>query len=279
MPTLRQRIDALGLAADRKTQVVASFGNSLYSLDAEMNDERWAEQLALRYGLQSAAKPNLIFIGFQSQARVDQIVAAMDIVGELLRAGLAQVGQWHWHSSSHYETYFGKKVRTGRNVSWPRRELKVRNTVQAMIDNLAARAWVFWDHAPGVGDDVATHSGGWVIKLGGAWPAVATREVVGGVLVHEMGHAAGLLDICEASGCVAKLGATGHYVDLDGETVRCRQPTHAGWDKIAGHKGHYTGGKRSRRLAADHKNLAVWNADNYRWFCLAAAGAMPPPAP
>ncbi len=278
MPTLRQRIDAQNYPADRKAQVVSAMGKSLYSLDSEMTDEIWAQQLASRYGLQSAARRDLIFIGFQDQGRVDQIVAAFSVVKDLLDAALPLVGQWHWNRSSHYETYFGKKVRTGKNVSWPRRELKVRNTIQAMIDNLTTKPWAFWDHEPGVGDDVATHSGGWVINLGGAWPAVATREVTGGVLVHEMGHAAGLLDICESSGCVAKLGAVNHYVDLNGEEVRCRKPTHASWDKIAGHKGHYTGGKRSRKLAAEHKNLAVWNADNYRWFCLAAAGAMPPAA-
>lgn len=223
--------------------------------DSDISADRFSGLL----GLQSAAKPGILFLGFSSQPQVDVIASALGDVHTMVTTALQQVGVSWKVSASPYEKMFGTRaLRSG--ASYDKRVIKVRATLNAIDAGLATR----WTIRRSTADDVASYSSGNKLDIGTKWPA-AGGKFAAGVLIHEIGHWTGLVDVCQV--CQAQQLLDQHYQDqYTTQTLRCASNTPHG-NAARNGSGHFIGIKRCKLLATTQKNLTVWNTDSYRWFC------------
>lgn len=270
MATLADYVNAMvQYNADQKKAIIAKLG-SFYAEDLPIKDmntyaflplteEQFTTRVWPTLGPQVAAKPKLLFVGFevgQSQV-VNSIAAAFDEVSAMLDAGLRNVGLSGRLSATPYELLFGTKaLRSGS--SFLLRENKVREILNAIKDQLA-QSWTIERK----GSDVASWSSGDRIAIGSAWPPNGGKFAAG-ILIHEMGHRQGLQDICAA--CRVADLKKAHFQFYESEQLKCAKNDIHG-PLAASNKGHFIGLKRSKLLATTQKNLTVWNADSYRWYC------------
>jgi hypothetical protein len=221
------------------------------------------QQAIDRLGPQSAVKPHLLFLRFpvDKQLLVDQIAHAFDDVNEMLTAALAHVGQSNSFSLSPYELLFGKRsLRSG--ASYAQRETKVTNVLRAIQAGLMQNWTIKYDE---IANDIASFSGGNRIAVGKAWGGGG--KFAAGFLIHEMGHWAGLVDVCSLC-CDAQIRTKHFQAGYTTAQLNClNNRGHATRDRIQAGQGHFIGYKRAKLLATTQKNLTVWNADSYRWYC------------
>jgi hypothetical protein len=260
MTTISQHVQALpGFNAEQKTAMELFMAGKLGKTTT--NDATPDEFAAIRaeMGCQSAAKPQFVFLGFDSQPIVNGIAGAFAELTTMVNSGLAQVGVSWKASSSPYEKIFGKSaMRSG--ASYALRVAKVRqvlNDIGASVNN----AWVIRNDS-GAGD-VASYSDGNKLQIGSKWPT-GGGKFAAGVLIHEIGHWTGLVDVC--SHCQAQELLKKHFQMYTTAGLKCSKNGPHGAD-AARNEGHFIGITRSKLLATTQKNLTVWNADSYRWYC------------
>ncbi|APW41535.1 hypothetical protein RS694_02515 [Rhodoferax saidenbachensis] len=272
MTTLPEHVEKLPhYNADQKKAIVSQLG-SFYAHDLRIKEgstytflpfteEQFTRRVWPTIGPQAVAKPKLLFIGFEAGElqMVNSIAAAFDDVNTMLDAGLQNVGVSGRFSATPYELLFGTKaMRSGS--SFALRERKVKEVLEAIQTDLT-KHWIIERKA--TSSDVASWSAGDKIAIGSAWPQ-GGGKFAAGVLIHEMGHRQGLQDICAV--CRAADLKTAHFQLYESESLKCSKNKPHG-DLAASNGGHFIGIKRSRLLATTQKNLTVWNADSYRWYC------------
>ena len=212
---------------------------------------------------QAAARRDILFVGFKGtqQALVDTIATAFGDVITMVDSGLAGAGLSNATTPTPYEILFGKKT-SRSTASYPLRQRKVTDMLTAIRTGVTDRWIVEYKERDG---DIASWSGGTKINIGTGWRG--TGKYTTGFLIHEMGHRCGLVDVC--STCLRTQLTRSHYQPTyTYSALNCkRNDLHGGTPMVTANTGHFIGTRRCRMLALEQKNLTIWNADSYRWFC------------
>ncbi|MBI2771602.1 MAG: hypothetical protein HYX47_18400 [Burkholderiales bacterium] len=216
-------------------------------------------------GPQARGKPDLLFLNF-TPALQDMVTGIADAFGHvdvMVASGLAGAGLSNAEQATTYELLFGKKTRTSWS-SFPQRTAKVKAVLGVIRAGLAEKWVVKYDS---IASDIASHSGGNTITIGTGWRP-GGGKFAAGVLIHEMGHRAGLVDVC--SFCLdAQLKKSHFQSGYATAGLNCAKNNEHGKSKYVkdANSGHFIGLKRSKLLPLVQKNLTIWNADSYRWYC------------
>jgi hypothetical protein len=264
MTTIKQFVDAVpGYSAEQMLALGGALDRKLgKNNDQEVSKAEFDNALAT-HSPQAPARADILFVGFKAgQAElVASIAAAFDEVRVLVDAGLVGAGLSGTVFSTPYETLFGTKaLRSG--ASYPLRHRKVVQVLTDIRTGLADR-WVV--EYKQYDNDVASWSGGTKVNIGKGFKGGG--KFAAGVLIHEMGHRKGLVDVCTA--CRRAQIRLEHFQGAyTTELLDCADNDGHGKDAmVIANTGHFIGNRRTKLLATQQKNLAVWNADSYRWYC------------
>lgn len=237
---------------------------------------------------------NFKFIGF-TQAEVDELGTCLDLATDMLNEALRHVGLHTWPGRTNFEMFFGARAlhgqsaarRTatlldGRDMSgFALRAAYVRHKIGQILASLRHPDWLVMKNSQSKFVAAAKGLGQHFMEIGSGFPAGTPRYLHAGVLIHEVGHNVGLADICDS--CNPKMLGYAHYTQrADADIAQCQKPAH-------GDNGHFIDKEPVLRLAAKHKNAAIYNADSYRYYCYSFflsqvradyavhAAAVPPP--
>lgn len=214
--------------------------------------------------------PRVLLAKFPIDSGDQKINIAVDgfkKIGEMLDLALARAGLSLDTTYTEYESIFGVKM-SGSELRFAERCTIVRENITKMKDKLSEE-WVLIDEsnsAAGAGS-VAYVTDYKVNKifLGKLFFTRTTPEVAA-VLIHEIGHCIGLQDIC----------VTCHNIDA----VKLPRVDPGACSNNNGHgnivgewAGHIITYPRALTLAVKNPDLATWNADAYRRYCLALYSA------
>lgn len=217
-----------------------------------------------------AGLPRVLLAKFPIASGDQKINIAIDgfkKIGEMLDLAIARAGLSIDTTYTEYESIFGVKM-PGSELRFAERCTIVKENIMKMKDKLSEE-WVLIDEsnsAAGAGS-VAYVTDYKVNKifLGKLFFTRTTPEVAA-VLIHEIGHCIGLQDIC----------VTCHNIDAVKlprvDPGACTNNN--GHGNIAGEwAGHIITYPRALTLAVKNPDLATWNADAYRRYCLALYSA------
>jgi len=269
--TVAQFVDELpGYSGEQKDAVKAALltARQKIAYTALNTDVVTADQFAgfiAGLGPQCAAKPDLLFLNFRpaQQGLVDEIGGAWGHVDTMVASGLSGAGLSNRDRPTPYELLFGRKTRFSGS-SYALRQAKVGAVLQAVRDGLANKWVVKYD---AIAQDIASWSAGNTIAIGTAFRP-GGGKFAAGVLIHEMGHRAGLVDVC--SYCLSQQLKAAHFqAGYTTAGLNCGNNKEHGKSVHVkdANAGHFIGMRRSKLLATTQKNLTVWNADSYRWYC------------
>lgn len=257
--------DLPNYSEEQKTHIRYAFDlhGEVKALREETTEPEFRASLATAMRAQSAARPDILFVGFRAneQTKVDSIAAGFGLVATLVESGLANVGIYSNFYSTPYELLFGKHaLRSG--ASYLLRKDKV-TSVLTEIRNSLSRRWIIRNSVGA--KDAASWSAGTKIEIGSSWAGGGMFSA--GVLLHEIGHYNGLVDVCSMPECCGKFLRIEHFRPaFTTEQLECERNEVHGPQASKG-SGHFIGLKRAKLLATTQKNLTVWNADSYRWYC------------
>jgi hypothetical protein len=280
MPSLNDYVDHKYDHRDQRATVKRVLGTKSRGVAGYMDQVRTDAECEALWGqvvLRSNTHDQFHFVEFE-QARVDELAPCLGYVRDMLRAAQPGVGEHFGWSNSKYENFFGSRAWFG--VSATKRAGIAAGTgalsgyesrsafVRTMFTDLLAayaRTWVLVRSI--VPRDAASLStpGHYQISIGPGFPRGRPGHLHAGVLIHEMGHNLGLVDVCSV--CQrTQLDNAAHFVNHVGLTCD-DNATHG--DEGPGGNGHFIGEARCKTLASEYKNMSVFNTDSYRLYCCA----------
>lgn len=258
MPPTTQFVAQLRYTPEQKNAINEQFGLAYIPADPAGPSE-FKALFDKHVGPQATSHPDLLFVGFPDLQAVKRIAAALDLVKGMVQRGIQYAGVSPTFTKSPYEMLFG--AHRVRSHHWLARV----SLVQARLTDIANGTAAPWIIRRTVNDDVASWPGGNKLDIGSGF-GTAQGHWAAGFLLHEIGHAKGRLeDICRT--CHGTEATLTHYKHCNpAQPAKCgSNNTH----KSAGVSGHFSGKlDRVKSLASLNKNLTIWNADSYRWYCL-----------
>jgi len=278
VPTLTAYVDQKYAYRDQRESVKLALGKRSGGVADYLAVDRTQDQCDVLWAAvvkRHVRHPQFHFVGFD-QLAVDTFGNCLQYVLDMLQRGQQHVGEFNTFTNTTYEDYFGTRVWHGRSATkrnsaqalsgFELRTRYVRNMFTGLV-NSHAQTWVLVRSiVPGDVGSLST-PGHYQMSIGPAFPRGAPGYFHASVIIHEMGHNLGLADVCSV--CQrAQLADSAHFVARVGLTCGDENATH-GSNGPANGQGHFISKRRCLTLASDHKNMAVFNTDSYRWFCCA----------